>query len=107
MSGVFIDFISGALLLGGAVFVIIGGVGLLRMPDFYTRIHAAGITDTLGASAVLLGLALQAGWDLMSVKLVIILAFVLLTSPTASHSLAKAALDVELRPFLPKRDKPE
>ena len=107
MSGVIIDFVSGALLLAGTVFIVIGGVGLLRMPDFYTRIHAAGITDTLGATAVLLGLALQAGWDLMSVKLVIILLFLLVTSPTASHSLAKAALDVDLRPLLRKRTKPE
>ncbi|MDJ0862547.1 MAG: monovalent cation/H(+) antiporter subunit G [Gammaproteobacteria bacterium] len=100
-----VDFASGALLLVGSIFILIGGVGLLRMPDFYTRIHAAGITDTLGATAILLGLALQAGWDLMSVKLVIILLFVLLTSPTASHSLAKAALDVDLLPL--KRTKPE
>ncbi len=107
MTGLIIDFISGALLLAGSVFLVIGGVGLLRMPDFYTRIHAAGITDTLGASAVLLGLALQAGWDLMSVKLVIILLFLLVTSPTAAHSLAKAALDVDLLPLLKKRTKPE
>ncbi len=100
-----VDLASGALLLVGSIFILIGGVGLLRMPDFYTRIHAAGITDTLGATAILLGLALQAGWDLMSVKLVIILLFVLLTSPTASHSLAKAALDVDLLPL--KRTKPE
>ncbi len=102
-----VNVVSGALLLVGSVFIIIGGVGLLRMPDFYTRIHAAGITDTLGATAILLGLALQAGWDLMSVKLVIILLFLLLTSPTAAHSLAKAALDVDLLPLLKKRTKPE
>ncbi len=102
-----VNVVSGALLLVGSAFIIIGGVGLLRMPDFYTRIHAAGITDTLGATAILLGLALQAGWDLMSVKLVIILLFLLLTSPTAAHSLAKAALDVDLLPLLKKRTKPE
>ena len=102
-----VDYASWALLLVGSIFILIGGVGLLRMPDFYTRIHAAGITDTLGAAAILVGLALQAGWDLMSVKLVIILVFLLLTSPTASHSLAKAAFDVELLPLLGNRTKPE
>ena len=102
-----VDLASWALLLVGSIFILIGGVGLLRMPDFYTRIHAAGITDTVGAAAILVGLALQAGWDLMSVKLIIILLFLLLTSPTASHSLAKAALDIELLPLLGKRTKSE
>ncbi len=101
------ELASWALLLMGSVFILIGGVGLLRMPDFFTRIHATGITDTIGAAGILMGLALQAGWDLMSVKLLIILLFLLLTSPTASHSLAKAALELDLLPLFCERTKPE
>lgn len=88
----FVDLLSGLALLGGAFLVIIGGAGLLRMPDFYTRMHAAGVTDTLGAGLILLGLMLQGGWTLVTAKLLLILIFLWLTSPTASHALVRAAL---------------
>lgn len=87
-----IDGLSGLVLLGGVFFIMVGSAGLLRMPDFYTRMHAAGITDTLGAGLVLMGLMLQSGWTLVTVKLLLILAFLWLTSPTASHALVRAAL---------------
>jgi multicomponent Na+:H+ antiporter subunit G len=87
-----IDGLSALALTGGAFFAIVGGAGLLRMPDFYTRIHAAGITDTLGAGLILLGLMLQGGWTLVTVKLLLILIFLWFTSPTAGHALVKAAL---------------
>ncbi|HPF57333.1 MAG TPA: monovalent cation/H(+) antiporter subunit G [Candidatus Competibacteraceae bacterium] len=87
-----VDGLSGLALLCGAFFVIVGGAGLLRMPDFYTRMHAAGVTDTLGAGLILLGLMLQAGWTLITAKLLLILIFLWLTSPTASHALVRAAL---------------
>jgi multicomponent Na+:H+ antiporter subunit G len=89
---VLIDLLSWLALLGGVAFALIGSVGLLRMPDFYTRLHAAGITDTLGAALIVLGLALQAGWTLVSVKLLLILIFLWFTSPIATHALARAAL---------------
>jgi multicomponent Na+:H+ antiporter subunit G len=89
---VLLDLLSWLALLGGVAFALIGGVGLLRMPDFYTRLHAAGITDTLGAGLILLGLMLQAGWTLVSVKLLLILAFMWFTGPIATHALARAAL---------------
>lgn len=88
----FLGFLSGMVLLGGAFFIIVGGAGLLRMPDFYTRMHAAGITDTLGAGLILLGLMLQGGWTLVTAKLFLILVFLWLTSPTASYALVNAAL---------------
>jgi len=87
-----IDLLSGLALLGGAFLMIVGGAGLLRMPDFYTRMHAASITDTLGAGLILLGLMLQGGWTLVTAKLFLILVFLWLTSPTASHALVRAAL---------------
>ncbi len=75
----------------GAIFCVIGGIGLLRMPDLYTRIHAAGLTDTLGIGLILIGLTLQSGWSLVTVKLILILVYMLITSPTTTHALVKAA----------------
>lgn len=89
---ILLDMLSWAALLGGIFFIGVGGVGLLRMPDFYTRLHAAGIIDTLGAGLVLLGLMLQGGWTQVTIKLILILLFLWFTSPTATHSLVKAAL---------------
>ena len=78
-------------LVTGGVFSVIGGIGLIRMPDFYTRSHAASITDTLGAGLILLGLGLHSGLNLITVKLVFIFLFLYITSPTAAHALVKAA----------------
>lgn len=78
------------LLVGGAVGVL-GGLGLLRFPDFYTRLHAAGMTDTLCAFLIVLGLALQSGLSLLTLKLLLILLFLVFTAPTATHALARAA----------------
>jgi multicomponent Na+:H+ antiporter subunit G len=80
--------------------VVVGGVGVLRMPDFFTRLHAAGITDTLAAGLVLIGLMFQGGFSQVTIKLVLILIFLLFTSPTSSHALAKAALADGLQPLL-------
>ncbi|MCR9095313.1 MAG: monovalent cation/H(+) antiporter subunit G [bacterium] len=85
------DILVWACLVGGGLFSVIGGIGLLRMPDFYTRTHAASLTDTMGATLILLGLAIHNGIDLVTVKLVIIFLFLFLTSPTAAHALVKAA----------------
>ena len=87
-----VDLFSWVLLALGGTLVFIGGLGLLRFPDFFTRLHAAGVTDTLGAWAILAGLMLQAGITLITVKLIAIWIFLLITSPTSSHALAKAAL---------------
>jgi multicomponent Na+:H+ antiporter subunit G len=87
-----IDLLSWLVLIGGVLFALIGGVGLLRLPDFYTRLHAAGVTDTLGAGLILLGLMLQAGWTLVTVKLLLILLLLWFTGVTATHALVRAAL---------------
>lgn len=95
-----LDTASWILLLGGALFSVIGGAGMLRMPDFYTRMHAASITDTAGMILMLGGLMLQAGLTLVTAKLVFIMIFLLLTSPTATHALARAALEDGVAPQL-------
>lgn len=100
--------LAGVFLAAGAVFVLIGSFGLWRLPDFYTRLHAAGITDTLGLSLMLVGMMFLGGWTLVTVKLVFILLLILLTSPTATHAVANAAYTVGLRPFgVPPQDLPE
>ncbi len=97
---IILQIISGLFLLVGSSVLIIGTIGLLRFPDFYTRLHAAGVVDTLGVMSIISGLILLAGFSLVSVKLLLILVFILLTSPTAAHALAKAALHGKLRPEL-------
>ena len=85
-------------MLFGAVFIVISGVGVIRLPDFFTRLHAASVGETLGSWLVLLGLLLQSGWSLVSVKLIMIFVFLIVTSPTATHALAKSALHGGLKP---------
>ncbi|WP_018625432.1 monovalent cation/H(+) antiporter subunit G [Kangiella aquimarina] len=100
---IFLDAVSWALLVLGGFMCFSGAVGIHRFPDFFSRMHAAGVTDTLGSSLILIGLMLQTGWqDTVLVKLLLIFLFILLTSPTASHALAKAALHGGLRPKLGK-----
>ncbi|MDQ3025239.1 MAG: monovalent cation/H(+) antiporter subunit G [Pseudomonadota bacterium] len=86
-----LDIATTALLAAGGFFCIVGAVGLLRMPDFYTRAHAASVIETLGAGLIIVGLMLQAGWTLASAKLLCLGLLIFLTSPTATHALAKAA----------------
>lgn len=93
------NLLSWICLLVGSFFAISGGVGLLRFPDFFSRLHPAGVTDTLGAALILIGLMFQAGFNLISVKLFLILGFLLFTSPTATHALAKSALHGNLKPL--------
>jgi multicomponent Na+:H+ antiporter subunit G len=92
------DAMSWVLLTAGGLFVLIGGIGALRMPNLYTRMHAASVTDTMGAVLVLGGIMLQAGLSLATIKLVAILLFLLITSPTSSYALASAALIAGIRP---------
>ncbi|HPR07396.1 MAG TPA: monovalent cation/H(+) antiporter subunit G [Denitromonas sp.] len=86
-----IDILSMILMSVGGVFCLIGAIGVLRMPGFYTRMHAASVIDTLGATLIIIGLLLQSGFTLASGKLLILWLLIFFCSPTASHSLANAA----------------
>ena len=88
----FIDILSWVLLTLGGIFVFIGGLGALRLPNLYTRMHAASLTDTMAAILIIFGIMLQAGFTLAAIKLAVILAFLLFSSPTASNALASAAI---------------
>lgn len=95
-----VDILSWIFIVAGGVFCVIGAFGLVRMPDFYTRVHAASVTDTAGAGLLLLGMALQAGFSLVTVKLLMIGLLLLFANPTATHALVKAALARGLAPLL-------
>jgi len=90
---------SWILIVIGSGFCVIGALGLLRMPDFFTRMHAASLIDTLGAWLLLLGMMLQAGFSLVTVKLIFIVLLLFFTSPTATHALARAARARGLEPM--------
>jgi multicomponent Na+:H+ antiporter subunit G len=94
-----LDFLSWIIIVVGAGLSIVGAIGLLRFPDFYTRLHAAGITDTLGVWLILLGALLQVESWLVAIKLMLIVIFLFFTSPTATHALARAALTSGLKPW--------
>lgn len=103
---ILLDVASWILILIGGAFCVIGAVGLLRMPDFFTRMHAASVVDTLGAAFILLGLMLQSGLSLVTVKLIAIGILLFFTSPVSTHALARAALARGVEPVLAKGDVP-
>ena len=117
--GLLFDILSCGLIIGGSAFAVVGGIGIVRLPDFYARLHGGGITDTLGAGLLMVGLMVQglkvglarlaesgfsedfdAGPWLIMIKLAMILFFLLITSPTGCHALAQAALSQGVEPRL-------
>lgn len=97
-----LDVLSWVLLVGGGFFVVVGGIGLLRMPDVFTRMHAGGIADTMGTGMILVGLLLQSDDWLVIAKLLLILYFIIFANPTSTHAVARSALDNDIRPLLPE-----
>ncbi|MEL7109643.1 MAG: monovalent cation/H(+) antiporter subunit G [Pseudomonadota bacterium] len=92
--------LGSALLLVGAVLAIVGTIGVLRFPDFYTRLHAASVTDTAAATLALVGMALLAPSLAVVFKLAVVWLFLFLTGPTSSHALANAAHTAGLQPMI-------
>ncbi|MEZ5818302.1 MAG: monovalent cation/H(+) antiporter subunit G [Hyphomicrobiaceae bacterium] len=95
-----VEILSWALILAGSFFTCVGMLGLVRMPDVFTRMHAASVTDTLGAGLLFLGFMLQAGVTLISVKLIFILGLIFFTGPVVTHALAQAVLHAGVLPRL-------
>jgi len=91
------------LMLGGAFFLTVSALGLLRLPDFYARTHAVGKSETLGSILMLSGLAVYNGWELSTFKILFIAIFVLIANPTATHAIARAALRTGLQPWTLKK----
>lgn len=94
------DILAWLFILAGGGLLLIGAVGLIRLPDFYTRLHAGGVIDTLGAELMLIGMMFQAGLTLVTVKLFLIGTFLFFTSPTSTHAIANAAFVAGLKPYL-------
>ena len=99
-----VQVLSWFCLVSGGLFCIVGGIGLLRMPDLYTRLHAASVIESLGAGLILLGLMLQAGLSLITLKLLVIVALLFIASPTATHAIARVAMLRGLKPLLHEKD---
>ena len=99
-----VSIASWAVLIAGGVFYLIGAIGLNRMPDFFARMHAVSVSETLGAGLLIAGMLIQAGPTLVAVKLIIILLVLLTTGSVATHALARAALHDGERPLLAGED---
>lgn len=106
MSALMLDVLGWSFIVIGGLALVVAGVGVLRMPEFFTRLHAAGIADTGGVLFIVLGLMTQCESWLTAVKLGLILVFMMFTSPTATHAIAKAALHGGLS-ATPAADDPE
>jgi len=95
-----IEIASWASILLGSFFTAVGALGLVRMPDVFTRMHAAGVTDTAGVGLLIFGMILQSGLTLTTVKLVVLLALFLFTGPVVTHALAQTCLHENVKPLL-------
>ncbi len=95
-----IDIVSWVLILLGSFFTLVGAFGLVRMPEVFTRMHAASVTDTAGVGFLILGMALQAGFSLVTLKLGILMALFLFTGPVVTHALAQACMHEGIKPLL-------
>lgn len=103
-----LDVLSWVSIAIGLFFMLVGAYGILRLPDVYTRLHAAGMTDTMGAGFLLLGMALQTfgeiaqgetSYGFVLIRLVFIYVFLLFTSPIATHALARAGIATGVKPW--------
>ena len=101
------ELVAWLFLVPGAIFCVIGGLGLLRLPEFYARMHGAGIIDTMGACSVMIGFMFQAGLTIVTVKLALIVVFIVFTSPTSTHALSLAALHGGVQPQLSPPEGPD
>ena len=91
----------------GSIFLLIGAFGIVRLPDFWSRLHAAGVIDTAGAELILVGMMFQTGWHIATIKLILIGFFIFITSPTSTHAVSNAAFVAGLRPLDLKKDETE
>lgn len=100
MIDIVLDSVTWVLLIAGSLLLLVTGLGLLRLPDLYTRVHAGGMADTLATFLIFIGLSFQSGFSLVTVKLLLVIVFVFFTGPTASYALAQASFVAGLKPKL-------
>lgn len=89
-------------IVAGFFFTVVAAIGVLRLPDFYTRLHASGKADTLGIALTLAGLGIYQGFSLVSVKIIIISILIMLANPIGTHVLARAAYRSGVKPWTNK-----
>jgi multicomponent Na+:H+ antiporter subunit G len=102
VAAVFVETLSWVSILLGSFVVVVGALGVVRMPDVFTRMHAASVTDTLGAGFLIVGMALQAGVGLVMFKLFALLLLFFFFSPVVTHALARACAYEGIKPMLAK-----
>jgi len=102
-----IEIASWLLIVAGSFFTVVGALGLLRMPEVFSRMHAASVTDTLGVGFLVFGMMLQAGYSLVTLKLLILLALFFFTVPVVTHALARACLHEGIEPLLTEDRRPK
>lgn len=91
--------VSGFFLFAGCFFMVVAAIGVVRLPDFFTRLHACGKADTLGQILIFFGLMIYEGFNLITIKMIFIVVFILVANPTATHAAAKAAFIRGLKPW--------
>ena len=96
--GLIVEILSWVCVIGGSFLMIVSAIGILRFPDFWSRLHAASVGDSGGMILLVLGMCLQSGLSLVTIKLIIMGAFLFITGPTATHAVANAALVTGWRP---------
>ena len=101
-----VEIIATVFIALGALVMLAGAAGVLRFPDFYSRLHAAGKSDTLGQGLILLGLAIPVGLSLISFKLALIILFIFIFNPTATHALARGGWVLGLKPWTRRQGEP-
>jgi multicomponent Na+:H+ antiporter subunit G len=94
------EILGWLLIGGGGIFLVIGAVGLNRMPDLFTRMHATSVSDTFGVGLMLAGMMVQAGFSLVTAKLFFLLVFLWFTAPVVTHALARAAMLAGVKPVV-------
>lgn len=99
-----LEVASWILIAAGSFFIVVGALGLIRMPDVFSRMHAAGMIDTMGATLLFSGMALTAGLSLVTLKLLVLWLLFIFVSPVVGHALARAALYGGVRPYLKRED---
>jgi multicomponent Na+:H+ antiporter subunit G len=95
-----VNLLSWGFILSGSFFVLVGAIGIVRMPDLYTRMHAASVMETLGVGLLFTGMMIQAGFSLVTLKLLFLLALFFFVGPVVSHALAQAAMHEGVEPIL-------
>jgi len=97
---ILIDIASWLLILAGCFFILVGALGMMRLPELFARMHAASLIDTLGIGFLFAGLMLQAGFTQVTLKLLFILLLFFFTGPVITHALAQAAMEAGIKPEL-------